>query len=242
MRSGAVEPPPMPLDLEQIIQAWEESKQGNYALESVRATDFVLQSIASGNPVSAEAFAAHLGFELKEARILMRKSRMAGADFNDEGHMIGNALTLQPTSHRLEVDGQTLYAWCALDTLFLPGLIGKSGEVRSVSPATGEPIHLKVSPSGVERVDPTATVLSVVVPGFSQACDPGQSSGANGAACSSMHFFATREEAADHLGPNTDVAILTVQEASMLAQRVWVRPYRSALGSPDTMDTESWRC
>ena len=225
-------------DLEQIIQAWENSKQGNYALESVRASDFVLQSIASGKPVSAEEFATNLGFGLKDTQILMRRSRMSGADFDDEGRMIGNALTLRPTSHRLEIGGQTLYAWCALDTLFLPGLIGKTGEVHSTSAATGDPIRLTVAPTGVQQFDPASTVLSVVVPGISQACEPDQGGGADGAACSSMHFFASRKEAEEYLGANTDVSILTVEEASELAQRAWVRPYRSALDSATELDSE----
>ena len=223
-------------DLEQIIQAWENSKQGNYALESVRASDFVLQSIASGNPVSAEEFASNLGFSLKETQILMRRSRRSGADFDDEGRMIGNALTLRPTSHRLEIGGQTLYAWCALDTLFLPGLIGKTGEVHSTSAATGDPIRLTVGPNGVQQFNPASTVLSVVVPGTSQACEPDQNGGANGTACSSMNFFATREEAEEYLGADTDVSILTVEQASELAQRAWVKPYRSALDSASRID------
>jgi len=223
-------------DLEQIIQAWENSKQGNYAVESVRASDFVLQSIASGNPVSAEELATNLGFGLKETQILMRRSRKSGADFDDEGQMIGNALTLRPTSHRLEIGGQTLYAWCALDTLFLPGLIGKTGEVHSTSAATGDPIRLTVAPTGVQQFAPASTVLSVVVPGTSQACEPDQKGGANGAACSAMNFFASREEAEEYLGADTDVSILTVMEASELAQRAWVKPYRSALDSASRLD------
>lgn len=229
MSTKAFETTDSSLDLEQIIKAWKDSKQGNYALESVKATDFVLQSIASGNPVSAEAFAAHLGFGLKETRILMRKSKMSGADFDDEGRMIGNALTMRPTQHLLEINGRTLYAWCALDTLFLPGLIGKTAKVQSLSPASGETICLTVSPSGVEDFEPATTVLSVVVPGTSQACEPDQMGGADGAACSSMKFFASRKEAEEHLGADSDVAILTVDEASELAQRAWVKPYRSAL-------------
>jgi alkylmercury lyase len=223
-------------DLEQIIQAWENSKEGNYSPESVRASDFVLQSIASGNPVAAEELATNLGFGLKETQILMRKSKKSGADFDDEGRMIGNALTLRPTSHRLEIGGQTLYAWCALDTLFLPGLIGKTGEIYSTSAATGDPIRLTVAPTGVQQFNPASTVLSVVVPGTSQACEPDQKGGANGAACSSMNFFATREEAEEYLGADTDVSILTVEQASELAQRAWVVPYRSALDSASRID------
>jgi len=224
------------LDFDQIVQAWQDSKEGRYALEAVRASDFVLQSIAEGNPVSAEDFATNLGFSLKETQILMRRSRSSGADFDDGGRMIGNALTLKPTAHRLEVDGQTLYAWCALDTLFLPGLIGKTGEVYSTSAATGEPIRLTVAPTGIQQFDPASTVLSVVVPGISQACDPDQRGGADGAACSSMHFFASRKEAEEYLRADTDISILTVEEASELAQRAWVRPYRSALESASKLD------
>lgn len=224
------------LDFDQIVQAWQDSKEGRYALESVRASDFVLQSIASGNPVSAEELATNLGFGLKETQILMRRSRKSGADFDDEGRMIGNALTLRPTSHRLEIGGQTLYAWCALDTLFLPGLIGKTGEVHSTSAATGDPIRLTVAPTGVQQFAPASTVLSVVVPGTSQACEPDQKGGANGAACSAMNFFASREEAEEYLGADTDVSILTVMEASELAQRAWVKPYRSALDSASRLD------
>ncbi len=225
-------------DFENIVQAWEKSTEGNYSLESVKASHFVLQSIASGNPVSAEELATNLGFGLKETQILMRRSRKSGADFDDEGRMIGNALTLRPTAHRLEIGGQTLYAWCALDTLFLPGLIGKTGEVHSTSAATGDPIRLTVAPTGIQQFDPASTVLSIVVPGTSQACEPDQRGGANGAACSSMNFFATRNEAEEYLGADTDVSILTVEEASELAQRAWVRPYRSALDSAGELDSK----
>ena len=221
------------LDLEQIIQAWKESKEGKYAHKAVRVSDFVLQSIASGKPVSAGDFANHLGFDLKETQILLRGSRRSGADFDDEGRMIGNALTLRPTPHRLEVDGRTLYAWCALDTLFLPGLIGQTAEVQSLSPVSGDPIRLSISPGGVEKFDPSTAVLSVVVPGVSKACEPGQKGGADGAACSSMHFFTSREETEEYLGADTDASILTVEQASELAQKAWVEPYMEALNSAD---------
>ena len=223
-------------DFEQIVQAWEESKEGRYALEAVRASEFVLQSIASGNPISAEEFANNLGFSLKETQILMQGSRKSGADFDDKGRMIGNALTLRPTAHRLEIGDRTLYAWCALDTLFLPGLIGKTAEVKSTGAASRVPIRLTVAPTGVQQFDPASTVLSVVIPGISQACEPDQKGGAEGAACSSMNFFATREEAEEYLGAGTDVSILTVGQASELAQRVWVKPYRFALESASKLD------
>lgn len=223
-------------DLEQIIQAWEESKEGQYALEAVKVTDFVLSSIASGRPISAQAFAQQTGQTARQSDVLFRKMRLSGADFDEQGRLIGNALTLRPTQNLLEVNGEKLYAWCALDTLFLPGLIGETARVVSLSPASGKAIRLTISPGGVEEFSPNSAVLSVVVPGVSRACEPGQAGGADGAACSSMHFFISRQEAEDYLGPHSDVSLLTVDEASELAQRAWVRPYRSALASTDIID------
>ena len=226
------------LDFEQIVRAWKESKEGKYALESVKISDFVLQSIASERPISVQEFADHTGRTLKESKVLFRQMRLSGADFDEEGRLIGNALTVRPTPNLFMVDGRTLYAWCALDTLFLPGLIDETAEVQSLSPASGEAIQLTVSPSGIENFEPATTVLSVVVPGVSRACDPGQAGGSGGAVCSSMHFFATRKEAEEYLGADTDVSILTVKEASELAQRAWVRPYRSALDSASKLDSK----
>ncbi|MFQ5942417.1 MAG: organomercurial lyase [Anaerolineales bacterium] len=226
-------------DLEQIVQAWQESKEGKYALESVKISDFVLRSIAAENPITTQEFADQTGRTLKESKVLFRQMRLSGTDFDEEGRLIGNALTARPTRNLLLVNGRTLYAWCALDTLFLPGLLGETAEVQSLSPASGEAIRLTVSPSGVEDYDPTTTVLSVVVPGMSRACEPGQQGGADGAICSSMHFFATRREAEDYLGADTDVSILTVEQASELAQQAWVRPYRSALDSETRITSES---
>lgn len=215
--------------LEHAIRAWEDSKEGQYTLQSVKVTEIVFGSIATGRPVSVQEFADQSGGTLKETEILFRKMRLSGADFDEDGRLIGNALTMRPTPHVFQVDGRPLYAWCALDTLFLPGLIGKTAKVQSLSPASGNAIRLTVSPSGVEEFDPTEAVLSVVVPGVSKACEPGQRGGASGAVCNSMHFLTSHEEAAVYLGPDTDVSIMTVEEASELAQRAWVRPYRSAL-------------
>jgi alkylmercury lyase len=219
------------IDLEEIVEAWVESRETKYATESVTVTDFVLRSIASGRAIGLLEFVEETGLTLREAKLLFRKMRLSGADFDEEGRLIGNALTLRPTQNLLKIDGRMLYAWCALDTLFLPGLIGKTAEVRSRSPVTGELINLSVSPSGIETFYPASTVLSVVVPGKSKACEPGQRGGLQGAVCSSMHFFTSHEEAEGFLGKDSDVAILAVEEASELAQRAWVRPYRSALKS-----------
>jgi alkylmercury lyase len=98
-------------------------------------------------------------------------------------------LSLEPTSHVLEVDGRTLYAWCALDTLFLPELLGRPTRIRSTCPETGETISLTVDPAGARDVAPEGAVMTLH--GVSEM----DLEDAIGTFCCHVHFF-TNEDAA----------------------------------------------
>ena len=51
---------------------------------------------------------------------------------DSEGRVIGFwGLALGEMPHRLQVDGRTLYGWCAWDTLFLPVILGREARFRS---------------------------------------------------------------------------------------------------------------
>ncbi len=60
-------------------------------------------------------------------------------------------------------------------------------------------------------------------------CEQCKGKGGESATCQSMNYYVSRAAAERHLGPDADVAILEVQEASQLAQKVWVEPYLKAL-------------
>lgn len=216
-------------DLNEIIEAWTSSQKMKFSEDEAKLIKAMYPPLAQGEALAPADVATNSGFPLKVIEKSFRLMKRSGAEFDDSGNLIGNALTLKPTKHKFVVDGQELYAWCAVDTLFLPALVGKTAEVESICPATGEPIRLRISPSGIESVEPEETVVSVVVPGASAACDPGQGKGADSASCQSMNFFVSREAAENHLGPDSDVAILDVEQASQLAQKVWVKPYLKAL-------------
>ena len=216
-------------DLDEIIEAWSSSQKMKFSEDEAKLIKAMYPPLAQGEPVAPADVATNSGFPLEMIEKSFRLMKRSGAEFDESGNLIGMALTLMPTNHRFVVDGQELYAWCAVDTLFLPGLVGKTAEVESICPATGEAIRLRISPTGIESVDPLETVVSVVVPGASAACEPGQGKGAGSASCQSMNFFVSREAAEKHLGPDTDVAILDFDEASHLAQKVWVEPYLNAL-------------
>src|SRR5439155_14324278 len=73
----------------------------------------------------------------------------------DRQRMIGFwGLSIGPMPHRLIVNRQSLYAWCAWDTLFLPELLGVTAEIESRCPTTGRPITLTVDGTHVTSQDP----------------------------------------------------------------------------------------
>src|SRR5215813_10372123 len=66
--------------------------------------------------------------------------------------------------HTLRMNGRTLSAWCAWDTLFLPQLVGRTAEIESVSPGEAGIVCLTITPQQVDRVEPVAAQMSVLVP------------------------------------------------------------------------------
>jgi len=73
-------------------------------------------------------------------------------------------LSLPDTAHTLEVNGVRLHAWCAWDTLFLPGILHASAEVRSLDPQTEEAVELIVTPRGVTGCSHADITISFLIP------------------------------------------------------------------------------
>jgi alkylmercury lyase len=209
--------------LDEIIAAWQEAKKREYLSPEQRAFELaILRTLADGRPVSPEQIAASTRLPVNAVRGIFQSLREGGADFDVQGNLVGTVLTLIPTPHEFRVNNKQLYAWCALDTLFLPGLVGAPAEVISTCPATGTEVRLTITPEGIDSARPAEGVLSVVVPGFSAVCKPGQPGGAQGPVCSSMHFFRDRQAASTWLVAQPDLAVLALNEAWELARRAWI--------------------
>ena len=159
--------------LEQVIDAWTSER--NQMLEtnpeavyfSTLLTDAILKLLATGEPVTAQDVSRLAKLPLEEVSEAFSLIKTQGGEFNDDGNLVGLALSLNRSVHRFQIDGKQLYTWCALDALFIPGLIDKTAEVRSECPITGDPIRLTVTPSGVSQVIPSDVVLSITIPGVS---------------------------------------------------------------------------
>jgi hypothetical protein len=128
----------------------------------------------------------------------------------------GLALTLRPTPHRFTVDGRTLYAWCATDTLVFPVILGKPGVVESTCPQTGQPIRIELTPDAVERLDPPAAVMSALRP-------IGKLADMRAATCNHGHFFSSAAASANWVRQHPDGYVYPVEEAFRLDRGVITR-------------------
>lgn len=200
-------------ELTDILKARKTVFTGESALFSRQ----ILQLLAEGQPVTPERLAEVSGQPVEFIRTTFAALQNCGCEFNEQGALIGDALTLTPTRHHFRVKEHNLYAWCALDTLFLPALINQTAEITSTCPQTGTTIHLTVLPDGIETISPPETALSIV---FTSGC----TSGINGTFCGQIHFFVSNEAAVQWVDRRTDFAALSVGEGFELARQVYIEP------------------
>ena len=128
--------------------------------------------------------------------------------FDDEKNVAGFwGLALGEMPHRFKVDGRQLYTWCAWDSLFIPELLGKTAEVESTCPISGEIISLTVSPTRVENVSPKSAKVSFLNP--TTSFDMNVIAGF----CHYVLFFNSEESGNEWIANHKDTFLLTLDEA-----------------------------
>ncbi len=111
-----------------VIRAWTATSAGASQEESdqrILRLAAIVRAIADESPVPPERYAAATGLPPERVAEVFQGLSAAGVQFDSEGNLVGAGLTPVPTPHRFRVGGRDLYAWCALDALFLPGLLGR---------------------------------------------------------------------------------------------------------------------
>src|SRR5437867_2773180 len=118
--------------------------------------------LAEGGPVSPAALASAAGVSTAQVESML--SRWPGVYRDDDRCIIGyGGLTIAETRHRMQIDRNTRYTWCAWDSLFIPQLLGISAHVESSCAATGEPVALTVHPDSI-KVTGELPAVSFVTP------------------------------------------------------------------------------
>lgn len=167
--------------------------------------------LADGAPVAPALLAERAGASIADAVTWLRDD--CGTQFDEHGRVVAfGGLTLRPTAHVLEVDGRELHTWCAWDTLFLPELLGRAATVRSISPTSGRAIALDVDASGVQALEPSTTVLSMLRPTAGFARDT------IGTFCCFVHFFASEADGQDWIARNDGTFLISVRDGFELGR------------------------
>ena len=165
--------------------------------------------LAGGEPAEPASLAASVGLPEQVASAAL--STWPDVAYDERGRVVGfGGLSVRETAHRLELDGRTLFAWCAWDALFLPEILGQTAQVASSSPLTGAPVALTIAPAGVERVEPSRAVVSFV---------PADCCGGDVVErfCRFVHFFPSEEEAT-RWSATHESAFLSIQDAHELGR------------------------
>jgi alkylmercury lyase len=129
---------------------------------------------------------------------------------------------------RFEVQGRTLWTWCAWDSLFIPEILGRSAHVTSADPENGEIVSLVVTPDCVESAVPETAVVSFIeleAPVF-------QGSAGNVMAnfCHFVFFFSTRSSGQRWIAKRPGAFLYGLEEAFALAKRLNLRNFGPELG------------
>ncbi|MGH2750135.1 MAG: organomercurial lyase [Actinomycetota bacterium] len=151
---------------------------------------------------------------LADEEIGERIDKWPGVFRDEQDRVIGfwGLTVAEMPPHEIILDGRKLWAWCAWDTLFLPRRLEASLDVRSICPATGRTISLRVSPNALESVEPNEVVVSFLEP--NRPFD----SKVITSFCRYGHFFANREAGKKWTVEHPGTFLLSLEEAFELGR------------------------
>lgn len=137
-----------------------------FTLEEQRLGLVLYRLLSRGEPVSHGELAIVLDLPAARVTELLRGEGFRSMVYHDDGgRVVGfGGLAVAAMHHTFNVDGRTLYTWCAWDSLFIPEMLGKPARVVSHCPETGETIRLTVMPDGVTESSHPDAVVSLIVP------------------------------------------------------------------------------
>lgn len=173
----------------------------------------LVRLLASGYPVTRAQLATDLQMTVEQVAEVL--ACLADLEVDHSGNVVGWGLTLIPTPHRFQVNGKSLYTWCALDALTYPVLLHLPARVESSCPVSGTGISLSVTPTGINNLTPPGDVVSLVIPVKDQSCTCDR-----GSFCAQGHFFRSRRDAVVWQGTLPGVCIFPVVDAYRLGKMV----------------------
>jgi alkylmercury lyase len=163
----------------------------------------LIRLLADGRPVALAELADRTG--LARERVEDALGGFPDVEWDDDGRIVGMGLTLRPTDHRMRIGEQSLYAWCAMDTLVFAAILGRPVTIESRDPVTGAEVRIEADGRQVRSIKPHSAVVSWWVGPAGEAI--------RARLCNHGHFFASAESAAGWLAKRRGATLLSVDEA-----------------------------
>ena len=179
--------------------------------------------LAEGRPVARGDLARRLGIPHETVdRIL---DVWPGVFSDSDNRIVGywglSLASAYSGPHRVTIDGRSLSAWCAWDTIFLPELLGRTVLVETASPDERAPVRLTVTPERVEHVEPGEATMSFLLPDATAIQKDVVTS-----FCHFVHFFPSRQAGENWTVRHPGTFILSIGDAHALARRKNAAQYR----------------
>ena len=192
-----------------LLDGWEDKWVGWIKL---------FKLLLEGKPVSPDRIAAYLHLTRNEVADLIE-----GAEFDQDGNVVGFGLSIVPTPHTYQIDGRQFYVWCAADAITFPLLHKSTAVIESPDPISGKKIRLTGTPQGVQGVNPATAVVSWVL--GTDTPDNIRSK-----FCNFTHFFTSAATASEYITQHPGLVIVPIEQVFQIGQRMWDRePYKSII-------------
>jgi alkylmercury lyase len=180
----------------------------------------IWRALADGRAVSSE-HSADIISELGSNAASAHRFLDVVCERNPAGDIVGAVgLSLDGHPYHFRVNGVNLRTWCAVDTLFLPAMLGMRAEVTSLSPLSGERISLIVDSTGVQHSEPQGIVVSLPIVDAADV-DTDSARGIQSTFCCRAHFFTTRNEGERWAVQRGDVEIVSLDEGFRRTMQRW---------------------
>lgn len=182
----------------------------------------IYQQLALGQPLSVERLAGMMSQVAHTIKEILEN--WGGTFYNDKGEITGFwGISVDKTSHRIQINSINNYAWCAWDTLFIPELVGTTAQVSSTCTTTDEAISLTVAPQGI-RLKQTDIWLSFLLPD-----EKAVQKNVTTSFCCFVHFFSSKAAGKTWTAQNKDTFLLSLNEAFEVGKKVNAARYADVL-------------
>jgi len=172
----------------------------------------ILHQVTRGKAIEKAALAASL--QVSQGDLEQRLLHLPDTEFDQQGNILGWGVTLVPTRHRFQIHGQSLYTWCAFDTVLFPPSLQAEAHVQSTCPVTGHPITFVATPEGIVKdLLPAGSVMSLIIPAKRSEC-------VRATFCEQSLFFESEQAASTWLADHSEAVVLSVEEAALVGKLV----------------------